>query len=339
MSGSAGSVGAGVLRRVGPVNVRLAVLLAGLVAVFAAVVGHPLFSAASVRSMAYQLPELGILSLAMMVPLLSGGLDLSIVSTANLVALTIAFLFHAVVPHGPGVVWGLAQIGCVLAGLAVACVVGAVNGFIVARLDVSPILTTLGAMTLVKGISIGFTHGNVISGFPAPVVFVGNGLVLGVPVVMLIFLAVAAVMSVILGRTPFGHVVRMIGSNEEATRFSGVHTRRALILVYVASGVLAGIGGMVMMSRFNSANAAYGESYLLITILAAVLGGISPSGGFGRVAGLVIALVILQLISTAFNLMNFSQFLTLTIWGATLVAVAGLARIREMLGLARRRMA
>ena len=88
-----------------------------------------------------------------------------------------------------------------------------------------------------------------------------------------------------------------------------------------------------MRARFNSANAAYGESYLLVTILAAVLGGISPAGGFGKVAGLIIALIVLQLISTAFNLLGFSQFLTLAIWGAILIAVAAAARLRSLFGI------
>ena len=314
--------------RIGPVNPRRLVLLLALLAVFGLLLGERLFSSASLRSMAYQLPELGILSLAMMVPLVSGGLDLSIIATANLVALTIAFLFQALVPASPGLAWGAAQAASVAAGLAVAAVIGAANGAIIAYLEVSPILTTLGAMTLIKGVSIGLTHGGVLSGFPSPVVFIGNGSVLGVPVVVLIFVAVAAVMALILNRTPFGHVLHMLGSNEAATRYSGIDTRQVLVKTYIMSGLLAGIAGIVMMARFNSANAAYGESYLLVTILAAVLGGVSPDGGFGKVAGLVFALVILQLISTAFNLLNLSQFLTLAIWGGTLVAVAAAVRLR-----------
>lgn len=315
--------------QIGAVNRRLILLLVGLLVVFGLVLGDRLFTSASLRSMAYQLPELGILSLAMMAPLLSGGLDLSIIATANLVALTIAFLFQTIVPTEPGFVWVAAQIAAVATGLLLAVVIGAVNGFIIAYLEVSPILTTLGAMTLMKGISIGLTHGAVLSGFPSPVVFIGNGSIIGVPVVVLIFVAVAAVMAVILNRTPFGQILHMLGSNEAATRYSGVDTRRMLVNVYVMSSVLAAIAGLVMMARFNSANAAYGESYLLVTILAAVLGGVSPSGGFGKVAGLVFALFILQLISTAFNLMNFSQFLTLAIWGGTLIVVAASARLRE----------
>ncbi len=322
-------------RRVGAVNGRLILLLAALLLVFGLALGDRLFTAASFRSMAFQLPELGILSLAMMVPLLSGGLDLSIIATANLAALTMAYIFGTFVPAEPGVAWAAWQVLAVVAGLALATLIGTINGLIIAYLEVSPILTTLGAMTLIKGISIGLTHGGVLSGFPAPIVYIGNGSLLGVPVVVLIFVAVALVMGVILNRTPFGQILHMLGSNEAATRYSGIDTRRMLVRVYVTSGLLAGIGGIIMMARFNSANAAYGESYLLVTILAAVLGGVSPSGGFGKVTGLVFALVILQLISTAFNLMNFSQFLTLAIWGGTLIAVAAVARLRMSFGFLR----
>jgi ribose/xylose/arabinose/galactoside ABC-type transport system permease subunit len=318
--------------RIGSVNRRLAILLAALLAVFGLLLGDRLFNGAALRSMAFQMPELGLLSLAMMVPLLSGGLDLSIIATANLVALAIAFLFHAWVPAGPGWLWAAAQLAAVLAGLLLAVVVGAVNGMIIADLEVSPILTTLGAMTLIKGISIGLTHGEVISGFTAPLVFIGNGSLLGIPLVLLIFIVIAAAITVMLNRTPFGHILHMLGSNEAATRYSGIDTRRVLVRVYVTSSLLAALAGIVMMARFNSANAAYGESYLLVTILAAVLGGVAPSGGFGKVAGLIFALVILQLISTAFNLLNFSQFVTLAIWGGTLIAVAAAARLRGYFG-------
>ena len=315
------------------VDRRLIALLVALLLVFGLLLGDRLFNPTSIRSMAFQLPELGILSLAMMVALLSGGLDLSIIATANLVALTMAYIITSMVPADPGVLWGVWQIVALLAGLVVALAIGALNGFVIAYLGVSPILATLGSMTLIKGIAIGLTRGGILSSFPEPIVFIGNGSVFGIPVVVLIFVAAALMMSVVLGRTPFGQTLNMLGSNEAATRYSGVDTRRALVKVYMISSLLAAIAGVVMMARFNSANAAYGESYLLITILAAVLGGISPSGGFGKVGGLVLALVILQLISTAFNLLDFSQFLTLAIWGGTLIAVAAVARLRGSLGL------
>ncbi len=315
----------------GPVMLRLMMLLGVLVLVFALLLGGRLFNGTAVRSMAFQLPELGILSLAMMIPLLSGGLDLSIIATANLSALAMAYVFTHFGVGETGTA-ALAWHGLALvAGLAVAMAVGLLNGSVIAYLGVSPILATLGSMTMVKGIAIGLTHGNVVSGFPDSIVFLGNGSVFGVPMALILFVLVAIPVSVLLSRTPLGGIIAMCGSNQEAVRFSGIDTRRVVLRIYVLSAVLSAVAGLVMMARFNSANAAYGESYLLITILAAVLGGIDPAGGFGKVGGLIMSLVILQLISTAANLLGVSQFLTLALWGAILLAVAGISRLRAWL--------
>jgi simple sugar transport system permease protein len=330
--------GASLLTRVGrggPVTV-LSLVLVALLVVFGLLLGDQLFSAGTLQSMAFQLPELGILSLAMMVALLSGGLNLSIIATANLCALTMAWVLTTHVPGAHGFMWGAWQVIAVLAGIAVAAAIGLLNGAIIAYLGVSPILATLGTMTMCKGLSIGMTRGNVISGFPDPIVFLGNGTISGVPVAMIIFLALCAPVAVLLNKSPFGHKIYMIGSNEKATRFSGVDTRKVVLKIYVLSSLLAVMAALVMMARFNSANASYGESYLLVTILAAVLGGVDPFGGFGKVGGVVMALIVLQVISSAFNLLNFSPFLTVAIWGALIIGVTALAVLREGLGGLRR---
>jgi simple sugar transport system permease protein len=323
------------LGRGGPVTV-LSLVLVALLVVFGLLLGDQLFSAGTLQSMAFQLPELGILSLAMMVALLSGGLNLSIIATANLCALTMAWVLTTHVPGAHGFMWGAWQVIAVLAGIAVAAAIGLLNGAIIAYLGVSPILATLGTMTMCKGLSIGMTRGNVISGFPDPIVFLGNGTISGVPVAMIIFLALCAPVAVLLNKSPFGHKIYMIGSNEKATRFSGVDTRKVVLKIYVLSSLLAVMAALVMMARFNSANASYGESYLLVTILAAVLGGVDPFGGFGKVGGVVMALIVLQVISSAFNLLNFSPFLTVAIWGALIIGVTALAVLREGLGGLRR---
>jgi ribose/xylose/arabinose/galactoside ABC-type transport system permease subunit len=306
----------------------LVVLLLALWAVFAIVIGDRFFSVNTLQSMAFQMPELGILSLAMMLALLSGGLNLSIIATANLAGLTIAFVLTRTIPGSAGVAWIGWQVLAIASGFVVAALVGLVNGFVIAYLGVSPILTTLGTMTLCKGLAIGLTHGNVISGFPDPIVFIGNGTVFGVPFALIVLALCALPVAIMLNATPFGAKVYMIGSNEKATRYSGVDTRAVLLKLYVLSSLLAGVAAVVMLARFNSANAAYGESYLLVTILAAVLGGVDPFGGFGKVGGLMLALIILQVISSAFNLLNLSQFLTLAIWGGILIAVAAVPYLR-----------
>lgn len=315
------------------INRRLVILLAALLVSFGLIVGENFFTKATMQSMAFQLPELGILSLAMMITLISGGLNLAIISTANLCALAMAYILTKFVPGSEGFAWVAWQVIAVLAGLAVAAIIGLLNGFVIAYLGVSPILATLGTMTMVKGISIGMTRGNVISGLPDPILFLGNGTVFGVPMAMLIFAAVAIPMAIMLGRTPLGTAIYMIGSNEQATRFSGIDTKRVILKIYLISSLLAAVAALVMMARFNSANASYAESYLLVTILAAVLGGVDPMGGFGKIAGVILSLVILQVISSAFNLLSFSQFLTLAIWGAILIAVTAVPNIRSRLGL------
>ncbi|WP_428391600.1 ABC transporter permease [Lichenicoccus sp.] len=317
--------------RISATNRGLLALLALLVALFGALLGGSLFSVGSLQSMALQVPQLGLLSLAMMVALLSGGLDLSIIAVADFSALVSGYLLVHLVPTHPAGLAVASQIGALCVGLLVACAIGALNGLIIAYLDVSPILTTLGTMTMIKGLAIGLTHGGVIAGFPPLVLFLGNASLLDIPVALIVLLLVAAPIAVMLNHSPFGNLVAMIGSNEPAVRYSGIDTRRVLVRIYALSGLLAGLGGVIMMARFNSANAAYGESFLLVTVLAGVLGGIDPMGGFGKVSGLLIALAILQLISTAFNLLGFSGFLTLTIWGATLIAVAGVNLLRRHL--------
>ena len=315
------------------INRRLVILLVALLVSFGLIVGENFFTMATMQSMAFQLPELGILSLAMMITLISGGLNLAIISTANLCALAMAYILTKFVPGSEGFAWVAWQVIAVMAGLAVAAVIGLLNGFVIAYLGVSPILATLGTMTMVKGISIGMTRGNVISGLPDPILFLGNGTVYGIPTAMLIFAAVAIPMAIMLGRTPLGTAIYMIGSNEQATRFSGIDTKRVILKIYLISSLLAAVAALVMMARFNSANASYAESYLLVTILAAVLGGVDPMGGFGKIAGVILSLVILQVISSAFNLLSFSQFLTLAIWGAILIAVTAVPNIRSRLGL------
>jgi ribose/xylose/arabinose/galactoside ABC-type transport system permease subunit len=317
-------------------NRQLVALLVVLVLGFSIPLGGELFSGASLRSIAFQMPEMGILALAMMVTLLSGGVDLSIIAIANLAALTMAYMISAT-PADLGDAGAAAwAIVAVVAGFAVALAVGLVNGAFIAWGRVSPILATLGTMSLVKGLAIGLTHGDVISGFPPAIVFIGNGTLLGIPVPLFVLVVDAFAVNLVLTRTPFGVRIAMMGTNAEAVRFSGIDTARVTMGIYAMSGLLAGLAGFIMLARFNSANAAYGESYLLVTILAAVLGGVDPAGGFGRVSGVILALIILQVISTAFNLLDLSQFLALAIWGATLIAVAGLKQMTVWIGRRRR---
>ncbi len=313
-----------------PTITLLVPLIAATVIIFSLLAPSRFLSGDTVRAMAFQMPELGILSLAMMVPLMSGGLNLAIIATANLSALVMAaILTHLIQPSSPTSVVAEVFVLALLAGMMTTLVIGFLTGIIVAFFGVHPILVTLGTMTLVKGMSVLTTSGTVIGGFPPAILFLGNGTLLGIPVSMILFLLCASVVAVLLTHAPFGVSVRLIGSNERATRYSGVATEWMLVGVYVFSSLLCWVAALVMMARFNSASAGYAESYLLVTILAAVLGGVDPFGGFGRVLGLFLSLILLQVISTGFNLLGFSQHLTSAIWGATMIFAILLSHVRD----------
>lgn len=300
----------------------LLALLVALILLFSALRPDSFPTFGTFQSMMFQMPELGLLALAMVLPLISGGINLAIIATTNQCALLMAWVMTTQMPAdaSAGAVAGVILLA-LAAGLVLSLVIGLVTGFLVATMGVHPILVTLGTMSVVDGISVYLTRGTVISGFPSAFLWLGNGTLLGIPIPFVVFLLAATVIGLVLTRTTFGVSVHMLGSNLEATRYAGIDTRRVLIGVYTLSSVLCFLAACLMMARFNSASAGYAQSYLLITILAAVLGGIDPFGGFGRIAGLVLALLVLQVISSGFNLLGLSQYLTLAIWGVTLIAV------------------
>jgi ribose/xylose/arabinose/galactoside ABC-type transport system permease subunit len=291
------------------------------------------FRIANLQSMASQVPELGILAMAMMITMLSGGINLAIIASANMAGIVTAFILTQFIPavttSGAA---ALVMLGAVLAGLMISMMIGLLNGWIIACLSVSPILATLGTMTLIQGLNVLLTKGYVISGFPEPIVFIGNGLIAGIPVPIIIFVACALFLSLLLRKTSFGLSVYMMGSNDKATQFSGIRVKRVIVKIYTLSGLYCGIAALIMISRFNSAKAGYASSYLLVTILAAVLGGVDPFGGFGSMIGLVLALLILQVISSGLNLLGMSAHLTMALWGGILIFILFLNQIRDRLG-------
>ena len=147
-----------------------------------------------------------------------------------------------------------------------------------------------------------------------------SGFILGVPIPLLIFGVAAYFWHVLHSRTRHGFSVYMIGSNIEATGYSRIHTKCTLTLIYTLSGLVCAVAGILMLTRFNSVRVDHGEALLLITVLACFLGGVDPFGGFGCVFLVVIALVILQVLSSGLNLLGASQHLSTAVWGLFLIA-------------------
>ena len=171
-------------------------------------------------------------------------------------------------------------------------------------------------------------------GFLQPI---GHGSLAGIPIPLLIFIVCVLVWHVLLTRLKLGFNTYMIGSNIDAARYSGVNTRKVLVLVYTLSGAMSAVAGIIMLARFNSVRVGHGESYLLITVLACFLGGVNPFGGFGRVIPVFVALVVLQLLSSGLNLMGANQHLATAVWGILLIAVMILRWLAAQLMIFNRR--
>lgn len=270
------------------------------------------------ESMAFFLPELGILSIAVLIAMLTGGIDLSIVGLANLSAIAAGLFFQRMGGAEAG-------IGTVLIGVAIALSVGLlgglINGWLISRLRITPILATLGTGQVFTGLALVLTGGPAIVGFPAAWNAIGNAKLGPIPVPFVIFIAVCVGVWLLLSRTAFGLQLMLIGTNPRAAVFAGINRARMLMYSYALTGLLAAMAGIILSGRTNAAKSDYGASYLLQAVLIAVLGGTNPAGGRGNVLGVVLALISLVMLSSGFQMMRVSNHLIDFIWGAFLIGV------------------
>ena len=301
---------------------RLAIITIAVFAFMALLSPERFLSEGNLISMAFQFPEFAILALAMTLTMMTGGIDLSVVGVSNLSAVVAASLLASLAPTAVGIVDSLPWLALAYgSALAVGAVAGAVNGLLVARLALPPILATLGSGLVFTGFAVALTGGSAIMGFPDSVAWLGNGRLFGIPVPLIVFTVLAFALHILLTRTAFGLQATMYGANPLAALYAAIDTSRLLLRVYVISGAFAAVAGLVIMSRANSAKADYGSSYLLLAVLIAVLGGVNPYGGRGRVIGVVLAVLSMQFLSSGLNMLQVSNFARELIWGALLIIV------------------
>ena len=279
-------------------------------------------SSQNLTSMAFQFPEFAILALAMTIAMMTGGIDLSVVGVANLSAVLAAIILTNF--SGPEMasaqsVWWLVL--AIVAALLIGAIAGLVNGSLIALFGLPPILATLGSGLVFTGFAIAMTGGSAVMGFPDTVALIGNAQVFGIPIPLILFSLLATILHLILTRTAFGLSVTMYGANPLAALYAAINLNRMLLKVYVISGMFSSVAGLIIMSRANSAKADYGSSYLLLAVLIAVLGGVNPYGGYGRVIGVVLAVLSMQFLSSGLNMLQVSNFARELIWGVLLIVV------------------
>ncbi|HIT70098.1 MAG TPA: ABC transporter permease [Candidatus Aphodomonas merdavium] len=312
---------------------RLVIMIAAWLIFMAITRFDKFYTIVNFQTMAGQFPEFGLMSLGAMICMITGGIDLSSVGIANLASILMAMFMRSQMNEEGVIGWWVIPAAFAMAALLGAAA-GTLNGTLISKVKIPPILATLGVNQLLTGVSMVVTNGNAVSKLPKAysaainnkildVVPGKRGTMMGLIPVQLIFFAVAAVFIwFLLNRTAYGKKLYMMGTSENVARFSGVKVDAMLIKTYCISGVLAALGGMIMLANYNSARADYGSVYTLQCILIIVLGGVSPTGGRGKISGVLLAIVLLRLLETGINRFpQISSYYITLIWGAVLLLV------------------
>lgn len=265
--------------------------------------------------------EIGIAALAMTLVIISGNIDLSVASNLALSGVIMASLYaHAHVPM---------PIAIILA-LILATLLGLFNGLLVTKLRLPSLTVTLGTLALYRGLAQVLAGDHSIGNFPDWFLGIDARLIAGwVPLPLLIFLALAIVTGIVLQRTIFGRCVYALGTNEAATRFTGIRVDRIKLAVFGLSGLYAGIGAVMMLSRLSVARYDLAAGDELAVITAVVLGGTDIFGGKGKILGTVAALFLLQIIRNGMGLADIRAEDQLAVTGSLLVASVLLARVSQ----------
>ncbi len=305
------------------VAVNVLVLLAGV-----SIAGVNFISIDNLQSMSVQIPELGLLAIGVALTMISGngGIDLSGIAVANLSGIVAALTVpHWVLPDEYPLVFAFGFAGiCLSVGL----VCGFINGVLVSSAGLTPIIATLGTSLAFTGVSVVLTNGSGVRlGYIEPLDNFSHMPVLGVPISFALFLAIAAAIGGALRFTPFGLRLFLLGSNPKAARFAGFNQRALLMAAYTVSSLLASIAGYVIAARISSVKWDYGTSYVLISILIAVMAGVNPAGGYGRIICVVLSAAALQTVSSMFNFLNISDFFRDFAWGLLLLVFLAVTRI------------
>jgi simple sugar transport system permease protein len=312
-------------RRKGDQNfLRLLLLLALVFALMAALRPNQFVTLADFNSMMRQFPEYGIMAIGISLAMITGGIDLGVVGTANLSAIVAAKFLIGAAPQGAPPQQLVPYLcAAVLLALATGLACGTLAGLLISRFNIPAILATLGTQQLYTGIAIGITNGRPQSRLPLLYSKIGNTEFFHFfPLSFVLYLAIAVAIGLLLSRARFGTYMYMLGTNPKAARFAGLSNASIILRTYLLSGALSSVAGLIMMARANSAKADYGAPYTLQCVLIAVLGGIDPNGGFGNIAGVTLAILILQFLSSGLNMFNnISNFYRDVIWGGVLILV------------------
>ena len=253
---------------------------------------------------------LNILGVGMTIVIITGGIDLSNGAVLALSSCTAAILLKN---------FGLPMPIGIIVALLIGCCCGLINGTMVSKVAIPPFIITYAMMFFARGLAFLFLGGKIIYGFTPEFRFIGAGYLGGVPMPIIISVVVTIIFLFIQRYTPFGTEIYAVGADEEASMLSGIRTKSVVIRVYILSGMLSALAGIVYMARLNASEPVIGEAFPLDAIAAVLIGGTPLSGGEGGVGGTVIGALVITIIINAMNLLGISSLLQTFILGALII--------------------
>lgn len=293
------------------------------------------FTVQNVLTVGLQTSTMAFMGIGVTYVIITGGIDLSIGSVIALSGVVAGLLSRA----------GIAVWVSFLCGLLVAMGCGMANGLLVTRLSLPPFIATLGMMQIARGVALQVTGARAVAGLPEKFGVLGNGALFrvtvlsgdgrqvvtfpGIPYPVIIMVVVACVFNFLLRRHRIGRFIYAVGSNEEAARLSGIDVSRTKVVAYLVSGALAGLTGIVMMSRIVTAQPNAGVGYELDAIASAVIGGTSLMGGSGTIAGTMIGAFIIGMLRNGLNMQGVSYFIQQIIIGLVIIAAVAADRLQR----------
>lgn len=272
------------------------------------------FTFNNITNILRQISIVGISTVAMTMVILTGGIDLSVGSMLALSAIMLAKMMTS----------GINMFIAIPITLVLGVMMGCFNGFLINKIKISPLISTLGTMTIYRGITYIVTSGLPVYGFPKGFSFIGQGYIGKIPVPIFILVGVYIVGFIILYMTKFGVHVYGIGGSEKASLLSGIKVNKVKYKVYALSGFLASLAGVVSLSRINSGVPNMGNGFELDVVTAVVLGGVSVNGGVGKLSGVIIGCLIIGILSNGMILLNIGEYYQMVVKGVVLLVAVGI---------------
>lgn len=282
-----------------------------LLVIFFSIANPHFLSTENLINIARQSAILGISAVGMTFVLLTGGIDLTVGSILSLVSIICAKLM---------VEAGFPPILAVSITLAVVCLFGVFNAFIITQIGIPPLITTLGMMSTLRGISYVLCKGRSVWDFPEKFKIIGQGYVGIIPIPVIIMIVIFILGWIFLNKTVYGRWIYGIGANEEAARLSGINVKRMKYLVYTLCSLFTGIAGIILLSRLSSGQPKVGTGFELNVITVVVLGGVSIFGGEGNLVGVIWGLLIVGVLNNGMIILNLSDYYQKIVVGLVLIA-------------------